>query len=147
MTDLGFIHRFIPATQPGKPPLLLLHGTGGDEIRQLGGVNFKVGQVEHAFRQPAEERRHAVLRDLAARRQQRRTGRQLRRERNEVVLVAAGAMQEQQRRLAGLRRRDEAVDEAEIGHRGQMLRARTAARALFRTVSIPRHFGCGTMRI
>jgi phospholipase/carboxylesterase len=31
MTDLGFIHRFIPATQPGKTPLLLLHGTGGDE--------------------------------------------------------------------------------------------------------------------
>ena len=31
MTDLGFIHRFIPATRPGMPPLLLLHGTGGDE--------------------------------------------------------------------------------------------------------------------
>ena len=31
MTDLGFIHRFIPATQPKRPPLLLLHGTGGDE--------------------------------------------------------------------------------------------------------------------
>ena len=31
MTDLGFIHRFIPATQEGLPPLLLLHGTGGDE--------------------------------------------------------------------------------------------------------------------
>jgi phospholipase/carboxylesterase len=30
MTDLGFIHRFVPATQPGLPPLLL-HGTGGDE--------------------------------------------------------------------------------------------------------------------
>jgi phospholipase/carboxylesterase len=29
--DLGFIHRFIPATAPGQPPLLLLHGTGGDE--------------------------------------------------------------------------------------------------------------------
>jgi phospholipase/carboxylesterase len=29
--DLGFIHRFIPATDPTKPPLLLLHGTGGDE--------------------------------------------------------------------------------------------------------------------
>jgi phospholipase/carboxylesterase len=31
MTDPGFIHRFIPATQPGRPALLLLHGTGGDE--------------------------------------------------------------------------------------------------------------------
>jgi phospholipase/carboxylesterase len=29
--DLGFIHRFEPATKPGLPPLLLLHGTGGDE--------------------------------------------------------------------------------------------------------------------
>jgi phospholipase/carboxylesterase len=31
MADLGFIHRFIPATVPGAPALLLLHGTGGDE--------------------------------------------------------------------------------------------------------------------
>jgi len=31
MTDLDFIHRFIPATREGLPPLLLLHGTGGDE--------------------------------------------------------------------------------------------------------------------
>lgn len=31
MPDLGFIHRFIPATKDGLPPLLLLHGTGGDE--------------------------------------------------------------------------------------------------------------------
>jgi phospholipase/carboxylesterase len=30
-TDLGFIHRFAPAQMPGRPPLLLLHGTGGDE--------------------------------------------------------------------------------------------------------------------
>jgi phospholipase/carboxylesterase len=29
--DLGFIHRFVPASEPGLPPLLLLHGTGGDE--------------------------------------------------------------------------------------------------------------------
>jgi phospholipase/carboxylesterase len=27
----SFIHRFEPATAPGLPPLLLLHGTGGDE--------------------------------------------------------------------------------------------------------------------
>jgi phospholipase/carboxylesterase len=29
--DLGFIHRFVPAEAPGKTPLLLLHGTGGNE--------------------------------------------------------------------------------------------------------------------
>jgi phospholipase/carboxylesterase len=31
MTKLGLTHRFIPATQPDLTPLLLLHGTGGDE--------------------------------------------------------------------------------------------------------------------
>lgn len=31
MSDLGFVHRFIPARTAGRPPLLLLHGTGGDE--------------------------------------------------------------------------------------------------------------------
>lgn len=37
-TDLSFIHRFEPATRPEAPPLLLLHGTGGDEhdLLQLG---------------------------------------------------------------------------------------------------------------
>jgi phospholipase/carboxylesterase len=29
--DLSFIHRFEPAFDAGRPPLLLLHGTGGDE--------------------------------------------------------------------------------------------------------------------
>lgn len=31
MTEIGFIHRYIPATHAGLAPLLLLHGTGGDE--------------------------------------------------------------------------------------------------------------------
>ena len=30
-TTLSFIHRFEPATEAGRPPLLLPHGTGGDE--------------------------------------------------------------------------------------------------------------------
>jgi phospholipase/carboxylesterase len=29
--DFGFIHRFEPGNRPEAPPLLLLHGTGGDE--------------------------------------------------------------------------------------------------------------------
>lgn len=29
--DLGFIHRFVPAADATRPPLLLLHGTGADE--------------------------------------------------------------------------------------------------------------------
>lgn len=31
-----FVHRFEPATRAGSPPLLLLHGTGGDENDLLG---------------------------------------------------------------------------------------------------------------
>jgi len=35
-----FIHRFVPAKEEGAPPLLLLHGTGGDEndLVQLGAM-------------------------------------------------------------------------------------------------------------
>jgi phospholipase/carboxylesterase len=31
MTDLSFIHRFLPGRGPDSPVLVLLHGTGGDE--------------------------------------------------------------------------------------------------------------------
>jgi phospholipase/carboxylesterase len=31
MSNLSFNHRFVPATAGNRPPLLLLHGTGGDE--------------------------------------------------------------------------------------------------------------------
>jgi phospholipase/carboxylesterase len=39
-TELSFIHRIKPATDPGKPPILLLHGTGGneDDLLPLGGM-------------------------------------------------------------------------------------------------------------
>ena len=30
-TDLGFIHRFAPGRDASRPPLFLLHGTGGDQ--------------------------------------------------------------------------------------------------------------------
>ncbi|QIP10671.1 alpha/beta hydrolase [Bradyrhizobium symbiodeficiens] len=36
MTESAFIHRFEPAISAGSPPLLLLHGTGGDEDDLLG---------------------------------------------------------------------------------------------------------------
>jgi phospholipase/carboxylesterase len=36
MTELSFIHRYEPATDGKRPPLLLLHGTGGDENDLLG---------------------------------------------------------------------------------------------------------------
>lgn len=39
-TVLSFIHRFTPASEAGKPPILLLHGTGGneDDLLPLGGM-------------------------------------------------------------------------------------------------------------
>ncbi|QRM33606.1 alpha/beta hydrolase [Microvirga sp. VF16] len=39
-TELSFIHRFKPASEPGKPPILLLHGTGGneDDLLPLGDM-------------------------------------------------------------------------------------------------------------
>ncbi|AWM00452.1 alpha/beta hydrolase [Bradyrhizobium amphicarpaeae] len=36
MTESAFINRFEPAVSAGSPPLLLLHGTGGDENDLLG---------------------------------------------------------------------------------------------------------------
>lgn len=40
MSELSFIHRYVPATKPGHAPLLLLHGTGGneDDLLSLGKI-------------------------------------------------------------------------------------------------------------
>jgi phospholipase/carboxylesterase len=38
-SDLGFVHRFIPGREPGRAPLLLLHGTGGDETGAGGATD------------------------------------------------------------------------------------------------------------
>jgi phospholipase/carboxylesterase len=35
-TELSHLHRFEPASEAGRPPLLLLHGTGGDENDLIG---------------------------------------------------------------------------------------------------------------
>jgi phospholipase/carboxylesterase len=35
MAELSFLHRFEPGTVPSRPPVLLLHGTGGDETDLL----------------------------------------------------------------------------------------------------------------
>ncbi|WP_336491629.1 alpha/beta hydrolase [Methylobacterium nigriterrae] len=39
-SQLSHVHRYQPATKPGRAPLLLLHGTGGDEndLLPLGGM-------------------------------------------------------------------------------------------------------------
>ena len=46
-TELSFIHRFRPATQLGLPPLLLLHGTGGNEDDLLSlGTMISAGSAQ-----------------------------------------------------------------------------------------------------
>jgi predicted esterase len=41
--DLGFVHVFKPAQNPGAPTLLLLHGTGGDEHDMVPLGNLSPG--------------------------------------------------------------------------------------------------------
>jgi phospholipase/carboxylesterase len=58
MTDtaFGFIHRFVPGTEAGTPPLLLLHGTGGDETDLLSlGRSLVPGAALLAPRGPVLE--------------------------------------------------------------------------------------------
>ena len=58
MTDtaFGFIHRFVPGTEAGTPPLLLLHGTGGDETDLLSlGRSLGPGAALLAPRGPVLE--------------------------------------------------------------------------------------------
>ena len=62
MTDLGFIHRFIPATRPGLPPLLLLHGTGGDENDLVPlGERLSPGRGAAVAARQSYGKRHAAV--------------------------------------------------------------------------------------
>ncbi|MDX7954079.1 alpha/beta hydrolase, partial [Lichenihabitans sp. Uapishka_5] len=55
--DLGFIHHFVPATAQGRPPLLLLHGTGGDEHDLIAwGAAVAPGAALLSPRGPVTER-------------------------------------------------------------------------------------------
>ena len=68
-TELSFIHRFEPATEPGRPPLLLLHGTGGDEndLLPLGRHDRARLGAAVAARQGAGGRHAALLPPAGAR--------------------------------------------------------------------------------
>ena len=77
---------------------------GDDEIRELPGTLSQIVQIEDAFRETAEEARHAALEHLAARTQNRCARQERLPEWHEVVLVPAGAVQRQQRREAWRRR-------------------------------------------
>ena len=45
LPDLGFIHNYVPAADRARPPLLLLHGTGGDAADRTPADNQTVRNV------------------------------------------------------------------------------------------------------
>jgi hypothetical protein len=83
-----------------------------DEIGQIIGASLQILEIEDTFRQPAEESRVAVLRDLAARTEERRRWVQFVAQRQQVVLVSAGTVQDQQRAIR--RTGDKLVDEIQV---------------------------------
>ena len=71
-----------------------------DEVRKLRGTLPEIVQVEHSFREPAKEPRHAALEHLSSWTQHPSAGQQLRRHRDEIMFSTAGAVQHQQSRRA-----------------------------------------------
>ena len=69
-SDLGFVHRFVPGADAARPPLLLLHGTGGDEhdLIPLAAADRARPHAAVAARQGERAGPDAVLPPLARRR-------------------------------------------------------------------------------
>ena len=63
--DTDFIHVFEPGSDPARKPLLLLHGTGGDE-RDLLSLGRTVDAVERCVAGPERAAKAGFLRQSAA---------------------------------------------------------------------------------
>ena len=85
----------------------------GDEYSKRVSLQFKIVQVEDALRKASKESGHAMLQNPSTGAKQGCPRHKLFSERNQVVLIPAGSVQKQQRYFwAGLRCRNEAVNEA-----------------------------------
>ena len=64
---LSFVHKFEPASDPTRAPILLLHGTGGDEfdLLPLGRAIAPGAALLAAARQGHRERHAALLSPVA----------------------------------------------------------------------------------
>jgi len=69
-----------------------------NEVGELAGPELQILLVEHSFREPPEEPRHAALEYLAARAEHAGLGRERARQRQQIHLGPAGSVQHEQRR-------------------------------------------------
>jgi hypothetical protein len=109
--DLGFVHVFKPAQNPGAPTLLLLHGTGGDENDMLPLGSLAPGAallsprgkvLENGMPRffPAACRRRVDVEDLKTRRRGSRTSSRPRRPAPVPARVIAMGFERRQHRVS-----------------------------------------------